>query len=363
MKYFGLPMQYLTTWFQRIGIGRSYPTTPVSYPTPPATNPRPKPAYVQCSISPCLHYLLSGAALSDVYATFYISLVIIGSSSTDTRTWQHRKRGYPACWMILSWVMLSAYVCSILLGHSFNTWNATARPFCYDPFPPELPFAPPESEDKKETPWESEWDPDDLYASYYHRYVHQLGYGAEFDELCSHEGARSILIDSLFDEDFSHTASAPTTAGSQCAAASLQLGVDEITDSIRLTSSCSAATKYSRLKERFDLIVDTGASISITHDIRDFVGPLVPLSLADSTVSGLSTNVRAQGIGMIVWNLHVLKNENVMKNEINKSSPRSLTVLHALGSQVRKSNPVDNVTGKPAISLRTKSWAEVVSHR
>jgi hypothetical protein len=59
----------------------------------------------------------------------------------------------------------------------------------------------------------------------------------------------------------------------------------------------------------------------------------------------------------------VLKNENVMKNEINKSSPRSLTVLHALGSQVRKSSPVGNVTGKPMVSQPTKSWAEVVSHR
>jgi len=264
--------------------------------------PKPKPAYVPCSIMPCLHYLLSGAAFADVYATIYISLVIMGSSSTDNRTWRHRKRGYPACWMILSWIMLSAYVCSILLGHSFNTWNATATSFSYDPFPPELPIAPPEYEE--EIPWGSEWDPDDLYASYYHRYVHQLGYGAEFDDLCSHEGARSILIDSLFDEDFSQTNRASTTTGHQCAASSLRLGVDEISDSILLTSSCTATAKYSRLDELFDLIIDTGASISITHDIRDFVGPLTPLSPAESTVSGLSSNVLAQGIGMIVWNLH-----------------------------------------------------------
>jgi hypothetical protein len=203
-------------------------------------------------------------------------------SSSDSRTWPNHRRGFPASWMILSWIMLSTYVCSILLGRSFNTWNATPIPFCYDPFPPTPPTAPPEPSlvpDKPEPSCESEWDTDEFFASQYHRYVHRIGFGDEFEELCSHEGARSILIDSLLDGVHVTDNTVPdiSPSGHHCAATSLRLGVDEITDTIRLTSLCSASAHFSKVADIFDLIIDTGASICITHDLRDFVGPLRPL--------------------------------------------------------------------------------------
>jgi hypothetical protein len=212
--------------------------------------PKPAEPSTYASLIYWLRYFLSGAAFADMYATFYISLVIMRFSSSDRRTWPHHRRGFPAHWMILSWIMLSAYVCSILLGRSFNTWDASPIPFCYDPFRPAPPTAPPEPRivpDKPAISWESEWDTDEFFASQYHRHVHRLGFGAEFEELCSHEGARSILIDSLLDGLHVIDNSVPdiSPTGRHCAATSLRLGVDEITDTIRLTSSCSASAHFS----------------------------------------------------------------------------------------------------------------------
>ena len=82
-------------------------------------------------------------------------------------------------------------------------------------------------------------------------------------------------------------------------------GSQDITPAIYRAALMSPSRFRSTLPKQstFSVIWDSGASMSITHDKRDFVGPLKPPGL-QTQLKGIAKGLRIEGHGHVLWAMH-----------------------------------------------------------
>ena len=129
-------------------------------------------------------------------------------------------------------------------------------------------------------PWEANTTPDR---------IQQPNYAKAYEDIMSHPGAASILLDDMFTFD----KSAPRTGLS---------GIHGI--GMMATSGPPRPTNKDELWSDADVIVDTGASVYISGFLEDFIGGehgIVPTPPDQQIITGVGGGCPAKGMGTISW--------------------------------------------------------------
>ena len=138
--------------------------------------------------------------------------------------------------------------------------------------------------------WESVWYQHWCNASYYEFY-----HGSKLDEFIETLDPTKIM--QVLKQDFILTGVAEKNGRKQCRKLwQALIAVDVlIPEELR-----GRRTVYFNDKEVYPIVFDSGASISITPVIEDFIGPIHPIM---TSIRGLMNETKVEGIGHVRWNV------------------------------------------------------------
>jgi len=248
--------------------------------------------------------------------------------SQQRRSWIFGRVGYPRSWVILSWVMLSHATCGMLLETSFHSWN-TGRvditlPINYSLVASKTlrlekkrrdqqlrqlsTFARPASPPQVVTMSHLAYYQASLNLIEPYTPPNHLGYNAAsaFADILQHPKACEVLLANGNSPDYWMTFPDPTDFLPK---GSSRMSSNPPSHGSQLTASgFVGATRVSKTNKvsSFPILVDTGASVHISGHLSDFKGGksgIVPLDRSKSSITGLTGECSAAGIGTIHWNL------------------------------------------------------------
>jgi len=131
------------------------------------------------------------------------------------------------------------------------------------------------------------------YDHFQHRFLHNpyWNYGQDFDQFCAILNPLTAFQCSKMDFIQTTKVKNKTTASANIAAVSLYVPKEG-----EPSFGLSAETQRT-----YPIVLDSGASVSITPLASDFVTPIQPMP--NSSVRGLSSSTRIAGIGYVEWTL------------------------------------------------------------
>ena len=238
---------------------------------------------------------------------FLLATMLLFFATLDSKrppNWAYMRIGIPARWRFGTIIFCMAFVSSVT-GLSADVWTRSQFTRCRNHDGNNAA----QKHGRPPDQWGSLGE-EDMWDTHGHRFLDVLGmeYAQAFESIAMHPGAASIL----FCKDFWPDANPVTDGTRQMNDAADELhsaftALSDLQGSVTIRSVYRDATS----DDVFSLIFDTGATISVTPHLSDFIEP--PEQSEDSHLNGLSHTARIAGIGRVKW---ILTNDDGTTREL-----------------------------------------------